>query len=124
MRRDSASILDMTLAAQTIAELVEGFDRSAFLADPRTQFAILYQITVLGEATKRISREFRSRHPTIPWRDIAGMRDRLVHDYDNVDLEEVWKVATIEAPQLLADLQPLLPSRSTGSTPGGSPPAP
>ena len=90
-----------------IVELAEGFDQASFLRDPRTEFAILHQIIILGEATKRLSREFRSQHPSIPWRLIAGMRDKLIHEYHDVDLEEVWRVATVDEPRMLAAPEPL-----------------
>jgi uncharacterized protein with HEPN domain len=66
---------------------------------------------VIGEAVKRLSLEFRARHSGIPWSDIAGMRDHLIHGYDIVDLEEVWKTVTVDVPDLLTALEPLAPSR-------------
>lgn len=107
-RRDSASLSDIVETCQALASLTDGLDEVGFLDDLRSQWAILYGITVLGEATKRLSRAYRSRHPEVPWRKVAGMRDILVHDYDGVDLVAVWQVATIEVPALLAAVQPLL----------------
>lgn len=72
--------------------------------------AILYQIAVIGEATKRLSQEFRQQHPEIPWRDIAGMRDVLLHKYDQVDFDVIWDVVQSKLPELLTLLEPLLPS--------------
>ena len=72
--------------------------------------AILYQIAVIGEATKRLSQEFRQQHPEIPWRDIAGMRDVLIHKYDQVDFDVIWDVVQSKLPELLTLLEPLLPS--------------
>jgi uncharacterized protein with HEPN domain len=73
--------------------------------------AILHQITIIGEATKRLSQEFRQQHSGIPWRDIAGMRDVIVHEYDQVDLDVVWDVVQNKLPELLTLLEPLLPSQ-------------
>jgi uncharacterized protein with HEPN domain len=70
--------------------------------------AILYQIAVIGEATKRISPEFRHQHPEIPWKNMAGMRDILVHDYDQIDIDVIWDVIQNKLPELLILLQPLL----------------
>jgi uncharacterized protein with HEPN domain len=109
MSRDDAHLLDVHQAARLIIEFTEGHKLGTFRADQRTQSAILHQLTVLGEAVKRISADFRGRHPEIPWRDIAGMRDRLVHGYDRVDLAEVWRVAEEDVPRLSQQLAPLLP---------------
>jgi uncharacterized protein with HEPN domain len=63
----------------------------------------------LGEAVKRLSDDFRARHAEIPWTLMAGMRDKLIHGYDIVDLGEVWKTAKREVPDLLQWLEPHLP---------------
>lgn len=63
---------------------------------------------VIGEATKRLSDEFRSENSEIQWRLMAGMRDILIHAYDTVDIDEVWKTATKDVPELLSKIQPLL----------------
>ena len=80
-----------------------------FQHDERTQLAILYEITTLGEVVKRLSTKFRSQHSNIEWRKIAGMRDRLVHDYDEVKLDLVWQVIRTNIPELLEYITPLLP---------------
>lgn len=81
-----------------------------FRQDEKTQFAVLYAITILGEVVKRLSSNFRSDHPTIPWREIAGMRDKMVHDYQKVNIDLVWQVIQHDIPQLLAYITPLLPT--------------
>ena len=63
---------------------------------------------LIGEGVRRLSDGFRAAHPGIPWRLIAGMRDRLIHQYDAVDLDEVWKTATTDIPALIQDLKVLL----------------
>ncbi|MEM9216952.1 MAG: HepT-like ribonuclease domain-containing protein [Cyanobacteria bacterium P01_F01_bin.150] len=83
--RDQASIHDIRRAAQFAQAFVEGIDAQAFVTDVKTQSAVLYQIAILGEAVKRLSPEFRQQHTQIPWATMAGMRDKLVHDYDGVD---------------------------------------
>ena len=110
MSRDKAILLDILRAARLVVEFRTGMDQAAFLQDLKTQSAILHQLLVLGEAVKRLSPQFRQRHPEIPWRLIAGMRDRLIHEYDAVDLEEVWRTATGDIPQLIALLEPLIPT--------------
>jgi uncharacterized protein with HEPN domain len=66
---------------------------------------------VMGEAVKRLSAEFRTQHPKVPWMLIAGMRDKLIHGYDIVDLEQVWKTAVADITELLTLLDPLLPKQ-------------
>ena len=109
MERDRAILLDMAKFAQTILELMEGIDKITFNKDIRTQSAILYQLTILGEAVKRLSNDFRQQHSQIPWRDIAGMRDKLIHKYDKIQLDLVWQTVSRDIPQFLAQILPLLP---------------
>ena len=75
--------------------------RTDFLADKKTQNAVVRSFEVIGEATKRLGREVTSGHPEVPWRTIAGFRDILIHAYDRVDLDEVWNVVEQNVPQLL-----------------------
>jgi uncharacterized protein with HEPN domain len=73
------------------------------------QDAILRRIMIIGEATKRLSPMFREEHSSIPWKEIAGMRDILSHKYDEVDLQEVWTVIKVNLPTLYEYIIPLLP---------------
>jgi uncharacterized protein with HEPN domain len=109
MRRDDATLLDIILACRRIIQFRGLLDRAAFLADEKSVSAVLHQILVIGEAVKRLSDAFRGGHQTVPWRRIAGMRDHLIHGYDNVDRDEVWKAVDSDVPALLAYLQPLIP---------------
>ena len=109
MHRDEATLLDIATAARLVLQFTEGMDQAAFLDDIKTQSSVLHQLMVLGEAVKQLSDEFRSRHPEIPWTLMAGMRDKLIHGYDIVDLEEVWKTADRDLPNLLHWLEPHLP---------------
>jgi len=111
MSRDSAALLDMLKAARLAVEFREGMDRRAFLDDPKTLSAVLHQLLVLGEAGKRLSQEFRVQHEEIPWKRIVGMRDKLIHGYDDVDLNEVWKTVRSDIPRLIKQLELLAPSK-------------
>ena len=109
MYRDEATLLDIAAAARLVLEFKEGMDKAAFLDDIKTQSSVLHQLMVVGEAVKRLSDDFRSRHPDIPWSLMAGMRDKLIHGYDIVDLEEVWRTANRDVLDLLRWLEPHLP---------------
>jgi uncharacterized protein with HEPN domain len=109
MRQDDATLLDIAKAARLIQEFIEGVTKEAFLDDPKTQSSVLYQLPVIGEAVKRLSQEFRAQRSDIAWSLIAGMRDHLIHAYDTVDWEEVWKTATRDIPDLLTRIEPSLP---------------
>jgi len=82
--------------------------RAAFERDELRQAAVIRQLEIIGEATKRLSKETRSTHPHIPWRQMAGMRDVLIYAYDYVDLDEVWNVVHLELPKLIEDVEVLL----------------
>ena len=114
MSRDEATLLDIEQAARLIIEFTRGLDAEVFLDDVKTQSAVLHQLLVLGEAVKRLSPEFRGRHPGVPWALIAGMRDNLIHEYDTVDLDEVWSTAQRDVPRLLLSLNLPRPPDETG----------
>jgi uncharacterized protein with HEPN domain len=74
---------------------------------------VLYQLIVIGEEVKRLSFELRQKHPEILWAQMAGMRDHLVHGYDVVDWDEVWRTARRDVPELLNKLETFLPQESS-----------
>ncbi len=110
MNRDPSYLLDIAKFAQTIIQFTENMSEAEFESDRRTQLAVLYEITIIGEVVKRLSDEFRGQHPRIEWRQISGMRDRLVHDYDEVIISIIWQVVKHNIPELLAYITPLLPT--------------
>ena len=89
MPRDETILLDVARAARLVLAFKRVVDKAAFLQDIKTQSAILHQLMLMGEAVKRLSPEFRARHPDIPWALVAGMRDKLIHGYDIVDLNAI-----------------------------------
>ena len=111
MARDKAALLDIARAARLVLEFKQGIDQAAFLQDFKTQSAVLHQLMDMGEAIKRLSPDFRARYSEIPWALIAGMRDKLIHGYDIVDLDEVWRTAVADVPDLLFLIEPLLPKQ-------------
>ncbi|MEM3502530.1 MAG: DUF86 domain-containing protein, partial [Candidatus Bathyarchaeia archaeon] len=79
---------------------VEGMGYDDFAKNKRTVYAVIRAVEVIGEAVKKIPKTIRNRHPGIPWKDIAGMRDKLIHEYFGVDLRRVWKTVKEDIPNL------------------------
>jgi uncharacterized protein with HEPN domain len=109
MWRDDATLLDIAQAARRIVSFVRGVDEASFAANAEKHWAVVAQLLVIGEAVTRLSPEFRSSHPEIEWAKIAGMRNRLIHGYDKIRWDLVWRTATEAVPQLLEQIEPLLP---------------
>ncbi len=109
MPRDDAHLLDILKAARLAIEFKGPAEKAEFLQDAKTQSAALHQLLVIGEAVKRISPEFRAAHPEVPWKLIVGTRDKLIHFYEGVDVEEVWKMVTSDLLQLISQIEPLAP---------------
>ena len=110
MNRDDASLLDIYHAAKRILVFASGLDKQDLATNEEKQSAILYQVIIIGEGTKRLSTEFRYQSSVIPWKDIAGMRDILAHQYDRVSLNTLWDVVSMDIPELLGLIEPLLPN--------------
>jgi uncharacterized protein with HEPN domain/predicted nucleotidyltransferase len=105
--RDHNILLDILNSSRNILEFPQDLDLEQLKYDRLKQSAILYEITIIGEAVKRLSGEFRQQYSAIPWKAIAGMRDKVVHDYNQVDLEVIWDVITTDIPDLITQLERL-----------------
>lgn len=110
MPRDDAAVLDIARAARLVLEFTAGLARTDFDQDLRTQSAVLHRLLVMGEAVKPLPVDFRDANPGVPWALIAGMRDKLIHVHDEVDLDEVWSAVQRDVPDLLRRVEPLLPA--------------
>jgi uncharacterized protein with HEPN domain len=86
----------------------EGLSFEAFSADETLRRAFVRSLEVIGEAVKKVPGEFRAAHPAVEWRAMAGMRDRLIHDYFGVDFELVWDVVKNRAPSLCGQIASIL----------------
>ncbi len=110
--RDAAALLDIVNAVRRIAEFLTGMDRGAFLSDHRTQDAVVRRLEVIGEAANRLTESCRAAHADVPWSGLIGLRNVLAHQYDRVDYEIVWQVATVQLPLVQSLLEQRLPDES------------
>lgn len=110
MQRDIACLLDIQHEAKMALGFVAGKTFEDFENDLQCQYAVIRAIEVIGEAAVRVSDEFVAQHPEIPWRQIVGMRNRMIHGYDDIVLSVVWEVLRTHIPDLLRLVEPLVPS--------------
>lgn len=97
-RSDSDFVADMLEAVERISAYIASLDYDDFLSDTKTQDAVIRNLEVIGEAAKNVSTGIRQQHSDIPWQSMAGVRDRLIHDYFGVNIDIVWEIATNELP--------------------------
>ena len=93
---------------EKIALLIDGFDAEKFEQDDRTTLAITRCIEILGESTYKIDKEIKVQYPSIPWVNIENIRHRIAHEYYDLDLTTLWRVASVFAPQLIHDIAPII----------------
>lgn len=109
-RRDKDYLSDVLEAMERICRYTQRLSYEQFMQDTRTQDAVMRNLGVIGEAVKRLSPELRRAHPEIPWREMAGMRDKLIHHYFGVNYDVVWSVATQQISDLKLRLSEILKS--------------
>ena len=105
MNRDREILLDLIRACELIIQFCEDSDWQAFSGDIKTQSSVLYQIVIVGEGVNRLSSNFVNDNPQVPIRQIRGMRNRVVHEYKEVDLEILWQAIRTSIPELLVKLK-------------------
>jgi uncharacterized protein with HEPN domain len=110
MSRDDVTLIDIVNAGKRIQNYVVGRDKDSVESDSQARAAVLYEFLVMGEAVKRLSPEFRAGLADVPWNQIAGMRDVLIHGYDRVNFDRVWLAIERSLPELLDVLIPLIPA--------------
>jgi uncharacterized protein with HEPN domain len=106
--RDTASIWDMVQAGRYIQLFTGNVSFEEYLSDIRTMSAVERQFEILGEAARRVSDEFRQAHPDIDWQRVVGLRNVVIHRYDEINQEVLWSIVQAELPFLLTQLEPLI----------------
>jgi uncharacterized protein with HEPN domain len=113
--RDLECIGHMLDSIARVRRFVGRRRKPAFVANVLVQDAVIHNIAIVGEAANHLSPGLVAASPSIPWRRIVGMRNLLIHGYFNVDLDVVWRVVTVDLPELEKNLRALLPaSKATG----------
>jgi uncharacterized protein with HEPN domain len=109
MQRDDAYLLDILIAARKALEFLEGMTWDAFEQSELHQNAVIRPLEIIGEAARRVSQQTRDAHPEIPWAQMIGMRNRLIHEYFRVNLVTVWETVRNDLPSLITLIEPLVP---------------
>ena len=109
-RTDKDFLYDIQESIRRIKAYTHEMTYKEFLADTRTQDAVIRNLEIIGEATKKLSVELRNRYSSVPWKEIAGTRDRLIHHYFGVDIEVVWKISVAELSNLTLQIAKILRS--------------
>ena len=109
MRHDDSYLLDMIVAARKAVRFSKGLTYERFSQSDLHQNAVLKVLEIIGEAASRISDDTRTAHPDVPWPDIVGLRNRIVHAYFEVDLGVVWNIVKNDVPELISALERIVP---------------
>ena len=108
-RRDPmVAVQQMRDNAQRVLTTMRGRSRSDLDDDEMLEAALIRWMEAIGEAARRIPLEFRARYPRVPWQDTTDLRNVLIHDYDTVDLDELWLVIQVHLPPLVRQLQAII----------------
>lgn len=108
MRKDEAYLRHVLDAISDIKRFMKGLTEEEFFENKEKQYAVLRALEIIGEATKNLSKEIKEEHPEIQWSDIAGMRDKLIHQYFGVNLNLVWETVQKNLPELEKQISEML----------------
>lgn len=107
-RRIPDTLADILEVCQRILEYTKGMEYEHFKEDFKTQDAVIRNLEIIGEAAKNIPEDFRLEHTSIPWKSMAGTRDRLIHDYFGINLEIVWDITKFELQHLIEEIDKII----------------
>ena len=113
-RSDLNFLGDCREAILRIDTYVEDLTYDGFSSDTKTQDAVVRNLEILGEAAKNISGQLKKKYPQVSWKDLAGLRDKLIHHYFGVNLDIVWNVIKQELPSILSELEAILRAEEAG----------
>ena len=114
MREYTHLLNDILKASEDIESFTRGMSFKEFIADEKTRSAVLYKFAVMGEATKILPESIRTQYPDIPWRSIAGLRDKVIHGYIGVDYELLWETIVAKLPSVIEGLHNILDNITQG----------
>ncbi|MBA4389662.1 MAG: hypothetical protein C0399_01830 [Syntrophus sp. (in: bacteria)] len=109
-KRDPALLLeDVTVSIEKIERYIYSLTIDGFKADDKTVDAVVRNLEIIGEAVRQIPSEFKEKNNNITWNQIAGLRNRIVHDYFGLDLEMIWHIVTFDLPELKKKIREIAP---------------
>ena len=108
MQRDKAYLIDILEAAKLVREYIGNKDKEDFLKDTQCQDAVVRRFAIIGEASRRISDKMKAAYPDVAWHEMIGMRNAIIHEYDDIDMVIVWDTAKKDIPALISAIEKVL----------------
>ncbi len=110
MRHDNVILQDIVEHADAVAGFIIGTDKAQFVANNLLRCAVQYNLVIIGEASTQLSKEFKVKHPQIPWKKVAAYRNLVVHGYFTVVWDFVWSTASVDAPAIRLEVSKIISS--------------
>lgn len=110
MLRDDAYLFDILDSARTVLEYMHGKTWETFSTDPLLQDAVVRRLEIIGEAAGRVSNEMQKKHASLPWQAMKGTRNRVIHEYDSIQLDIIWDIVQKDLPYLVKELEKIVSS--------------
>ena len=108
MQRDKAYLIDILEAAKLVREYIGNKDKEDFLKDTQCQDAVVRRFAIIGEASRRISDKMKAAYPDVAWNEMIGMRNAIIHEYDDIDMVIVWDTVKKDIPALISTIEKVL----------------